>query len=157
MPELEQCASDALPVAVNLGDDATAGMAALVLGHRRILQGRFLDAARWVAEAQLHQERHDPMATTDHSASATPHERLATIGVTLRRRAQTIHCPEAATPMSGGAQIVVAQRGEQQFLTGIAEDSCWAKGAVSRPVQSRPSGLLLSDLWVLAHRTVIGY
>ena len=61
LPELEQWASGALPVAVKLGDDATAGIAALTLGHRRILQGRFLDAERWLAEAQLHQERHDPV------------------------------------------------------------------------------------------------
>jgi DNA-binding CsgD family transcriptional regulator len=60
LAELEQWASSALPAAVRLGDDATAGIAALTLAHRRILQGRFRDAARWLAEAQVHQERHDP-------------------------------------------------------------------------------------------------
>ncbi len=60
LPELEEWASAALPQAARLADDATAGIAALSLAHRRILQGRFLDAGRWLAEAQLHQERHDP-------------------------------------------------------------------------------------------------
>ena len=60
LDELEDWAGAALPAAVKLGDDAAAGLAALALGYRRVLQGRFVDAGRWLAEAQLHQERHDP-------------------------------------------------------------------------------------------------
>ena len=60
LPELERWARAVLPRALRLGDDATAGMAALALAHRCLLQGRFLDAGRWLSEAQLHQEQHDP-------------------------------------------------------------------------------------------------
>jgi DNA-binding CsgD family transcriptional regulator len=60
LPELEGWARAVLPRALRLGDDATAGMAALALAHGCLLQGRFLDAARWLSEAQLHQEQHDP-------------------------------------------------------------------------------------------------
>jgi DNA-binding CsgD family transcriptional regulator len=60
LSSLEEWARLTLPAAVRLGDDATAGMAALALAHRCLLEGRFVDAGRWLAEAQLHQEQHDP-------------------------------------------------------------------------------------------------
>ena len=41
-------------------DHSAAGMAALGLGNLRYAQGRFREASRWLAEAQLHYERHDP-------------------------------------------------------------------------------------------------
>jgi DNA-binding CsgD family transcriptional regulator len=59
-PELERWARAILPRALRLGDDATAGMAALAMAHLCLLRGRFLDAGRWLTEAQLHQEQHDP-------------------------------------------------------------------------------------------------
>ena len=40
--------------------EAGAGLDA-ALAHRRLVQGRFADARRWLAEAQLHQEQHDPI------------------------------------------------------------------------------------------------
>jgi DNA-binding CsgD family transcriptional regulator len=51
----------ALQDGVRLGDRATAGIGALTLGHLSLLEGRLLDASRWLSEAQLHQERHDPL------------------------------------------------------------------------------------------------
>jgi DNA-binding CsgD family transcriptional regulator len=60
LSELERWARAVLSRALRLGDDATAGMAALALAHRCLLQGRFRDAGRWLSEAQLHQEQHDP-------------------------------------------------------------------------------------------------
>jgi DNA-binding CsgD family transcriptional regulator len=60
LSELERWARTVLPRALRLGDDATAGMAALALAHRCLLQSRFRDAGRWLSEAQLHQEQHDP-------------------------------------------------------------------------------------------------
>ncbi len=50
-----------LQEAVKLGDRGAAGVVAFVLGYRSQLEGRFLDASRWLAEAQLHQEHHDPL------------------------------------------------------------------------------------------------
>jgi DNA-binding CsgD family transcriptional regulator len=58
--ELDTWATAALPAAVKLGDHATAGVAAMGLAFRCLLQGRFLEAGRWLAEAQVHQELHDP-------------------------------------------------------------------------------------------------
>ena len=60
LSELERWARAVLPRALRIGDDATAGMAALALAHRCLPQGRFRDAGRWLTEAQLHQEQHDP-------------------------------------------------------------------------------------------------
>jgi DNA-binding NarL/FixJ family response regulator len=58
--ELDAWATAALPAAVRLGDHATAGVAAMGLAFRRLLEGRFIDGGRWLAEAQVHQEMHDP-------------------------------------------------------------------------------------------------
>lgn len=40
---------------------ARPGIAALGLGHLRFFEGRFFDARRWLTEAELHQEQHDPI------------------------------------------------------------------------------------------------
>ena len=44
---------------VRAGDDQAAGIGALTLGRLRFLNGRFRDAERWLAEAELHFERRD--------------------------------------------------------------------------------------------------
>jgi DNA-binding NarL/FixJ family response regulator len=61
LDELERWAAATLKEAVALGDRGAAGLASLALAHRRLLDGRFADARRWLAEAQLHQEEHDPI------------------------------------------------------------------------------------------------
>lgn len=60
-PELEQWATTVLRNAVKSGNHGAAGPAAQALGNLRFCQGRFLDARRWLAEAELHQEQHDPI------------------------------------------------------------------------------------------------
>jgi DNA-binding CsgD family transcriptional regulator len=60
LAELDAWATGALPAAVRLGDNATAGVAAIALAFKRLFDGRFVDAGRWLAEAQVHQELHDP-------------------------------------------------------------------------------------------------
>jgi DNA-binding NarL/FixJ family response regulator len=60
LDELERWATVTLKDAVALGDRGAAGLASLALGHRSLIDGRFVDAERWLAEAQLHQEQHDP-------------------------------------------------------------------------------------------------
>lgn len=57
--ELEDWAPEALSWSVRLGDHAAAGMAALALGGLRLREGRFTDARRWLAEAELHLEQRD--------------------------------------------------------------------------------------------------
>jgi DNA-binding CsgD family transcriptional regulator len=59
--ELERWATTTLKDAIAAGDRGAAGLAALGLAHRRLIEGRFVEASRWLSEAQLHQERHDPM------------------------------------------------------------------------------------------------
>jgi DNA-binding NarL/FixJ family response regulator len=48
-----------LPDAVRREDHGAAGAAALGLGHLAYCAGRYRDADRWLAEAQLHYEQHD--------------------------------------------------------------------------------------------------
>jgi DNA-binding CsgD family transcriptional regulator len=57
--ELETWASAALADGIRLGDRAAAGRAALALGGLRFSQGRFVEASRWLAEAELQLEQHD--------------------------------------------------------------------------------------------------
>ena len=61
LDELERWATVTVKAAAFTGDHGTAGLASLALAHRRLIEGRFVDAARWLAEAELHQERHDPI------------------------------------------------------------------------------------------------
>jgi DNA-binding CsgD family transcriptional regulator len=58
-PELDTWASAALADGIRLGDRAAAGRAALALGGLRFSQGRFVEASRWLAEAELQLEQHD--------------------------------------------------------------------------------------------------
>jgi DNA-binding CsgD family transcriptional regulator len=57
--ELESWASAAVAHAVRLGDRTAAGSGALALGGLRFSQGRFTDASRWLAEAELQLEHRD--------------------------------------------------------------------------------------------------
>jgi DNA-binding CsgD family transcriptional regulator len=61
LDELERWATVTLRDAVALGDRGAAGLASLALAQRRLIEGRFRDADRWLTEAQLHQEQHDPL------------------------------------------------------------------------------------------------
>jgi ATP/maltotriose-dependent transcriptional regulator MalT len=44
---------------IRKGDHAAAGMGAVTLGGLRFLEGRFADASRWFAEAEVHLEQQD--------------------------------------------------------------------------------------------------
>ncbi len=57
--ELESWATAALQDSIRLGDRAAAGRAALGLGGLRFSEGRFVEASRWLAEAELQLEHHD--------------------------------------------------------------------------------------------------
>ncbi len=57
--ELESWATAALTDGVRLGSRAAAGRGALALGGLRFSQGRFIEAGRWLAEAELQLEQHD--------------------------------------------------------------------------------------------------
>jgi DNA-binding CsgD family transcriptional regulator/DNA replicative helicase MCM subunit Mcm2 (Cdc46/Mcm family) len=57
--ELERWNAAAFADGVRLGDHAAAGRGALVLANLRFSEGRFAQASRWLAEAELHLERRD--------------------------------------------------------------------------------------------------
>jgi DNA-binding NarL/FixJ family response regulator len=59
--ELERWCTETLRDAVRHEDHSAAGVAALGLGVMRHTRGQFRGARRWLAEAQLHYERHDPI------------------------------------------------------------------------------------------------
>jgi DNA-binding CsgD family transcriptional regulator len=61
LDDLERWAIVTVREAVALGDRGAAGLASLALAHRRLIEGRFTEADRWLTEAQLHQEHHDPL------------------------------------------------------------------------------------------------
>ena len=61
LDELERWATVTLKKAVALRDRGAAGLASLALGQLRLIEGRFVDADRWLAEAELHQEQRDPL------------------------------------------------------------------------------------------------
>ncbi len=67
--EFEAWARQALRTGVRLGDHGGAGLAAIVLGHLSFHQARYLDARRWLAEAQMHHEHHDPIGVMANTAS----------------------------------------------------------------------------------------
>lgn len=67
--EAERWGREALQAAVRLGDHGGAGSAALILGNLSYHRGRFLEARRWLAEAQLHHEQHDPIGVMASTAS----------------------------------------------------------------------------------------
>jgi DNA-binding CsgD family transcriptional regulator len=59
--ELEQWCQETMHEAVRREDHSAAGVSALGLGTLRYGKGRFREATRWLAEAQLHYERQDPL------------------------------------------------------------------------------------------------
>ncbi len=62
-PALEEYMRQAMRDAVRAGDHEAAGHAALTLGYTHFMAGRFHDATRRLAEAELHFERQDAFST----------------------------------------------------------------------------------------------
>jgi DNA-binding NarL/FixJ family response regulator len=62
--ELEQYMGDVLGHAVRGRDHAAAGLSAFALARLHFFRARYRDAARWVAETEIHFQRQDPFNTT---------------------------------------------------------------------------------------------
>lgn len=58
--EVERWMGRTFREAIRTYDETAAGMSASTLGGLRLLQGRYVDAARWLREGILHLEYHDP-------------------------------------------------------------------------------------------------
>ncbi len=65
-PGLQASMAQTLRDAVHANDHEAAGHAAFTLGYLRFLAGRFRDAARWFAEAELHFEHQDTFGSLIH-------------------------------------------------------------------------------------------
>ncbi|MBE2319827.1 hypothetical protein DVA67_027935 [Solirubrobacter sp. CPCC 204708] len=65
-PEVEDYMTRTLREAVRLNDHEAAGFAAFMLGALLFLRGRFRDAARWMAEAELRFGHHDTFDAVVH-------------------------------------------------------------------------------------------
>jgi DNA-binding CsgD family transcriptional regulator len=57
--DLDTWNTETFAEAIKIGDHAAAGRGALVLANLRFSEGRFSQAARWLAEAELHLEQRD--------------------------------------------------------------------------------------------------
>ncbi|HTX11117.1 MAG TPA: LuxR C-terminal-related transcriptional regulator [Solirubrobacteraceae bacterium] len=62
--ELEEYMGQVLGHAVRGRDHAAAGLSALALARLHFLRGRYRDAARWLAETEVHLVQQDPFNTT---------------------------------------------------------------------------------------------
>jgi DNA-binding CsgD family transcriptional regulator len=62
-PELDVYMSQAMRDAVRARDHAAAGLSSVSLARLHFFRGRYRDAARWLAEAEVHFEQHDPFST----------------------------------------------------------------------------------------------
>jgi DNA-binding CsgD family transcriptional regulator len=58
--EIERYMSEVMHDAVRAHDHAAAGLSAFTLAHLGFLQGRYRDASRWLAEAEIHFQHQDP-------------------------------------------------------------------------------------------------
>jgi DNA-binding NarL/FixJ family response regulator len=61
--EVERWMGRALREAIRTYDEAAAGISASTLGALCMLRGRYIDAGRWLREALVHLEYHDPFST----------------------------------------------------------------------------------------------
>lgn len=58
--EVERYMSGVMHDAVRAHDHAAGGLSAFTLAHLHFLRGRYRDASRWLAEAEIHFQRQDP-------------------------------------------------------------------------------------------------
>jgi DNA-binding CsgD family transcriptional regulator len=65
-PRLEDYMGETLRAGVRANDHVAAGFGALTVARLRFLRGRYRDATRWLAEAELHLEREDPFGIAFH-------------------------------------------------------------------------------------------
>jgi DNA-binding NarL/FixJ family response regulator len=65
-PEFDAYMAQTLRDAVRANDHEAAGHGAFSLGYTRLLAGRYRDAGRWFAEAELHFEQEDTFGTLIH-------------------------------------------------------------------------------------------
>lgn len=109
--EVERWMAQALREAIRTYDETAAGISATTLGGLCLLRGRYVDAARWLREAILHLEYHDPFRTVKCS-----HAFLAGVGYFLGDRegvaAAMERCRASITSELVDAERAYVVRGE---------------------------------------------
>jgi DNA-binding CsgD family transcriptional regulator len=132
--EVERWMGRALRDAVRTYDEAAAGISASALGALCLLRGRYVDAGRWIREALVHLEYHDPFWTrksvhatlagvayytgdTEGVAAAMARSRAATAGQQIDTWRATVARGEAwlalAVGDSSGAQRLLLECAER--------------------------------------------
>ncbi len=134
LDELERWCQKTLRAAVRHEDYSAAGVAALGLGNLRYAEGRYREANRWLAEAQLHYQHHDPfgLLVVTHASQVAV---AAAIGDGLGANAALLQCRAAV-------------RGEPPpptQLTHLRWGEGWA--AVSKGEQARGQEILLEGAY----------
>ena len=134
--ELERWCAKTMQAAVRSRDHSAAGIAGLGLANLRYAQGRFRDASRWLAEAQLHYELHDPFGllvithayqcavaaiTGEPAAARAALERCR--AAVRGNRPRPISCRTSGGPRRGRPSPKATQR------TGGA--SCWTAAQIA--------------------------
>ena len=135
--DLDAWATAALPAAVKIGDNATAGLAAMALAFGRLYEGRFLDAGRWLTEAELYQELHDPDGKLAVTASLQ-------VWVACARG----DAPAAEAALSRARTAARGDRPAPVEATYLACAEAWAMTVAG--VSSRARGILLDRSQELA-------
>jgi DNA-binding CsgD family transcriptional regulator len=109
--ETERWMGQALTEAIRTYDEAAAGISASTLGGLSLLRGRFTDAGRWLREALVHLEHHDPFRTLKCS-----HALLAGVAYYLGDRegvaAAMERCRATITGELVGWELAYVVRGE---------------------------------------------
>ncbi len=121
--DLDEFMRTTLDDAVRLNDHEAAGHAAFSLGYVAFMAGRHRNAARWLAEAELHFEHHDTFGTLIHV-------RAVQVGVAFHRgdldgttaaAARLEHALGDRAPLSTQAPYVARARGWAARVRSDAE------------------------------------
>jgi DNA-binding NarL/FixJ family response regulator len=135
LEELERWCQKTVRAAVRHDDHSAAGVAALGLGSLRYLEGRFREAGRWLSEAQLHYQYHDPfgLLVVTHASqvavAAATGDTASAAAALLRCRAAVRGEPPPPTQLphlrwaEGWAAVAAGEeaRGGQILLDGALE------------------------------------
>jgi hypothetical protein len=120
--QVERWMSRALREAIRSDDEAAAGISAGTLGGLCMLRGRYVDAARWLREALVHLEFHDPFWTVKCA-----HALLAGVAYQMGDRegvaAAMERCRAAMTGGLVNAERAYVARGEAWLALALGDPS----------------------------------
>jgi len=125
-PALEEWMGTALRAGVRAGDEDAAGIAAFALARLRFHDGRYRDAARWLAEAEVHLDRRDAFGTTVNV-------RALEVGIAVATR----DLDGADAALERMRQAVAARAPTPMQRVSVARAEGWATRLRSEPDAAR--------------------